>query len=160
MQYLLFHEVFESFFTFYSTFFTSMHHLEPYFQILFSIKSQQAFCRPSECYFHSRKHSVARQSTLSYRNKHPVARQSTLSNRASTLSPVRELHPTAQALCRPSEYSILSQQVSCRPSEYSILSQQASCRPSEYSIPSKQALCRQSEYSIQLRKHPVGRQNA
>ena len=121
-------------------------------------------------------HRVGRQSAPSNRIKHPVARQSTPSNRASTLSPVRVLHPIAQAFCRPSEYSIQSHQVSCRPSEYSIQSHQASCRPSECSILSRkhsvarqsipyirantlspvrafhtfaQTLCRPSKYSIQ-----------
>ena len=63
-----------------------------------------------------------------------------------------------QALCRPSEYSILQHQASCRPSRcflqlkhdqsrprmVILLPHQALCRPSEYSIPQHQASCRPS----------------
>jgi len=112
--------------------------------VLFSFA--QALCRPSECSIQSRKHHVARQSTLS--------------NCASILSAVRVLYLI--------EVSILSAVRVLYPIAASTLSAvrvlyptaQASCRPSEYSIQSKQALCQPSEYSIQLRKHSVGRQNA
>ena len=67
-----------------------------------------------------------------------------------------------QALCRPSEYSILQHQASCRPSRcflqlkhdqsrprmVILLPHQALCRPSEYSFLPHQILCRPSEYSI------------
>ena len=53
-----------------------------------------------------RKYSVARQSTQSCRNEHPVGRHDDSSNCGSTLTAVTMLPPSAQILCRASEYSI------------------------------------------------------
>jgi len=53
-----------------------------------------------------RKYSVARQSTQSSRSKQPVGPQDTFSNCGSTLTAVTMLPPSAQILCRASEYSI------------------------------------------------------
>ncbi len=100
----------------------------------YSILSHQAFFRPSGCFLQSRKYSVARhdallprsmtilgqdwsfsdrrkysvsrQSTQSCRNEHPIGRHDASSSCGSTLTAVTMLPPSAQILCRASEYSI------------------------------------------------------
>ena len=70
---------------------------------------------------------------VSFRSKHSVARQSVISDVASIVSAVRVLHPIAETLCRPSEYSIQSRKhsvgrhnvLSCR-SKYSVARRDAS----------------------------------
>ncbi|MBR3028636.1 MAG: hypothetical protein IKH58_10930 [Bacteroidales bacterium] len=105
----------------------------------------QALCRPTECYFHSRKHSVARQSAPS--------------NRASIMSPVRVLYPievsilSAVRVLHPIAASILSADRVLYPIAASILSAVRVLYPIEASTlsavrvlyPTAQAFCRPSE---------------
>ena len=74
---------------------------------LSNIRSHQAFCRPSECYIQSRKHSVGRHDALCCRSKYSDGRYDALSNRGSTLSAITMLYSV--------EASILSRVVMLSP---------------------------------------------
>ena len=114
-----------------------------------------------------------KETLFSVRSKHCDGRQSAISDCWNIMSADRVQYPIAEALWRPTEYSIRLEQALCRPTECSIRLEQASWRPTECSIrlekalwrptecliPLEKAFCRASEYSIQMRKHSVGRQS-
>jgi len=128
-----------------------------------------------------------KETLFSVRSKHCDGRQSAISDCGNIMSADRVQYPIAEALWRPTEYSIRLEQALCRPTECSIRLEQALCRPTECSIrleqaswrptecsirlekalwrptecliPLEKAFCRASEYSIQMRKHYDGRQS-
>ena len=86
-----------------------------------------------------------KETLFSVRSKHCDGRQSAISDCWNIMSADRVQYPIAEALWRPTEYSIRLEQ--------------ALWRPTECLIRLEKAFCRASEYSIQMRKHYDGRQS-